>query len=297
MRPVTLSIPLLVLALSSPAGGPELWQHFGRLPAAQRPRQRDLPGCPGRAISGRLQPAAPGPRDRRAAAGHARRSARRPGATGSEWPHRGHVPGHVQHAHPLAGVHAGLQCRSAALERRDLVPGSSGRSSGRGDEQSERSLLDAVVPEAANRPAIAASQVQVVWFLQANAGPSGPFPQQPQMLQGQLTAIMGILKSAYPNVAMVYAGTRIYAGYATTMLNPEPHAYETGFAFKWMIENQINGQPALNWNPSQGPVQAPWIAWGPYMWGRRAHSAQRRADLGVRGPSTPTARTPRPRAP
>jgi hypothetical protein len=123
-----------------------------------------------------------------------------------------------------------------------------------------------VLPQKLQQAGVAAPEVQVVWFLQANAGPNGPFPQQPQALKGQLTAIMGILKNRLPNVAMVFAGTRIYAGYATTPLNPEPHAYETGFAFKWMIEDQINGLPALNWDPSQGTVRAPWIAWGPYMW-------------------------------
>jgi len=27
-----------------------------------------------------------------------------------------------------------------------------------------------------------------------------------------------------------------------------------------------NGDPGLNYNPSKGPVVAPWIAWGPYFW-------------------------------
>ncbi len=60
--------------------------------------------------------------------------------------------------------------------------------------------------------------------------------------------------------------SRIYAGYATTALNPEPWAYESGFAVKWTVEAQIGGSPALNFDALAGPVEAPWIAWGPYTW-------------------------------
>ena len=32
------------------------------------------------------------------------------------------------------------------------------------------------------------------------------------------------------------------------------------------IEQQINGDPELNYDPSRGPVKVPWISWGPYLW-------------------------------
>jgi|SRR5450432_2087300 hypothetical protein len=48
--------------------------------------------------------------------------------------------------------------------------------------------------------------------------------------------------------------------------NPEPYAYEGGFSVKWLIADQIAGKPELNYNPARGPVRAPWIAWGPYVW-------------------------------
>ena len=49
-------------------------------------------------------------------------------------------------------------------------------------------------------------------------------------------------------------------------LSPEPTAFETGFSVKWMIEKQINGDPNLNFDPNSGPVVAPYLSWGPYLW-------------------------------
>ena len=33
-----------------------------------------------------------------------------------------------------------------------------------------------------------------------------------------------------------------------------------------VIADQINGQANLNYNPSNGPVMAPWLSWGTYDW-------------------------------
>jgi hypothetical protein len=46
----------------------------------------------------------------------------------------------------------------------------------------------------------------------------------------------------------------------------EPDAYETAFADKWAIQDQINGDPNLNYNPANDPVLAPWLGWGDYYW-------------------------------
>jgi len=35
---------------------------------------------------------------------------------------------------------------------------------------------------------------------------------------------------------------------------------------KWAIGDQIGGVGNLNFNPALGPVQAPWMGWGPYFW-------------------------------
>lgn len=111
------------------------------------------------------------------------------------------------------------------------------------------------------------AQVQVVWLKEARSGiKNEPFPQEPQVLQAQLQTIVQEIQARYPNVKIVYLSSRIYGGYATGPLNPEPIAYHSGFAVKWLIEAQINGEPQLNYDPAQGNVTSPWLAWGPYLW-------------------------------
>jgi len=70
----------------------------------------------------------------------------------------------------------------------------------------------------------------------------------------------------FPNLKVTYLSNRTYAGYASSPLNPEPHAYENGFAVKWVISDQLAGKPELNYDPAKGPVRAPWVEWGPYLW-------------------------------
>ncbi|MGH8471071.1 MAG: hypothetical protein ACREVJ_01090 [Gammaproteobacteria bacterium] len=110
------------------------------------------------------------------------------------------------------------------------------------------------------------AQVAVAWVKQANAYPTGQFPADAQRLQGDLTAIAQILTDRFPNIHLAYFSSRIYAGYSTTDKNPEPYAYQSGFAVKWLVEEQINGSAALNFDPQLGVVEAPWLAWGPYLW-------------------------------
>jgi hypothetical protein len=113
---------------------------------------------------------------------------------------------------------------------------------------------------------VTANQVQVIWLKEANSGPTGGFPAATLSLRDDLRNVCQVLKAKYPNVQLCYLTSRIYAGYATGVLNPEPYAYESGFAVKWLIDEQITGSPALNADPNAGPVLSPWIAWGPYLW-------------------------------
>ena len=110
------------------------------------------------------------------------------------------------------------------------------------------------------------AQVQIAWVKEANAGPTDAFPTHALTLKSQYALIAQILRTRFPNIRIAYYSSRIYAGYATTTLNPEPYAYESGFAVKWMIEEQINGSADLNFDPARGAVKAPWLAWGPYLW-------------------------------
>jgi hypothetical protein len=112
-----------------------------------------------------------------------------------------------------------------------------------------------VVDQRLSQAGVSNRQVQAVWLKEAIAGVNETFPLDAQRLQTDLDAIVQILMQRYPSLQIVYLSSRIYAGYATTGLNPEPFSYQSGFAVKWLIEDRINGR-----------ARGPWLAWGPYLW-------------------------------
>ncbi len=101
-----------------------------------------------------------------------------------------------------------------------------------------------------------AQQVQVVWLKEAIARPTEEFPADARRLQADLHAIVDVLRGRFANLRLVYTSSRTYAGYATTQLNPEPYAYQSGFAVKWLVRERID-------NKLRG---RPWLGWGPYLW-------------------------------
>lgn len=109
---------------------------------------------------------------------------------------------------------------------------------------------------------VTGAQVQAVWIKLAESNPSAAFPADAQQLQSDLVTVVRQARARFPNLKIAYLSSRIYAGYADTPLNPEPYAYQTGFAVKWLIEQQINGDSKLD----VASGQAPWLAWGPYLW-------------------------------
>ena len=65
--------------------------------------------------------------------------------------------------------------------------------------------------------------------------------------------------------------SRIYGGYATTGLNPEPYAYESGFAVKWLIQAQIDqtrtGGTMIDQRAGDLHYDhTPWLSWAAYLW-------------------------------
>lgn len=118
------------------------------------------------------------------------------------------------------------------------------------------------------------AQVQAVWIKQADAGPRQGFPKYAQTLQEELARIVQLLSRRFPNTRLVYLSSRTYGGYAKTPLNPEPYAFESGYSVKWLIEEQLKGS-SLNYDAAKGPVTAPWLSWGPYLW---ANGTTKRAD-------------------
>ncbi|MBI4618474.1 MAG: PKD domain-containing protein [Planctomycetes bacterium] len=118
-------------------------------------------------------------------------------------------------------------------------------------------------------------QVQVVWMKLAESQPyrSGAFPAHAQALQASLEQVARNLRARFPNLAVIYCSSRTRAWTtgqpgdgALPNMNPEPYAYESGFAVRWMIEDQMLGRGDLNFDPALGPVVAPWLTWGPYLW-------------------------------
>ena len=76
-----------------------------------------------------------------------------------------------------------------------------------------------------SQPKLIGIQIGAVSFIDEGVEPVLDILQQ----QGN---IMRALKVRYPNIKVVFLASRIYAGYASTMLNPEPYAYESGFGVK-----------------------------------------------------------------
>lgn len=115
---------------------------------------------------------------------------------------------------------------------------------------------------------VTAKQVQVVWLKQAQQLPAqlGEFPKHAEELKGDIIKDIQQVKAHYPNVRVLYLSSRIYAGYATSPLNPEPYAYEGGFVVRWIIQDQIKGDKAMNYDAAKGEVKAPLVLWGPYLW-------------------------------
>lgn len=114
---------------------------------------------------------------------------------------------------------------------------------------------------------VSPAQVQVAWVKLANKGPRGSLTEHGKKLQADALAVLQNAKRRFPNLQIAYLSSRIYGGYSTGALNPEPYAYESAFAVRWLIQDQIAGQAALQWTPSdQEPAKVPLLLWGPYLW-------------------------------
>ncbi len=139
----------------------------------------------------------------------------------------------------------------------------------------------------AGRPCLTEKQVQALWIKSANPGPGaqGYRPlcdaSKPDCVnddhteairfERQLGQTIRAARQRYPNLKQIFVSSRTYAGYAKRPSNPEPFAYEYGFAVKWLIEAQIQQVRTGKVDPVAGDLSirggvAPWVAWGPYLW-------------------------------
>ncbi|HEY1676138.1 MAG TPA: choice-of-anchor D domain-containing protein [Candidatus Sulfotelmatobacter sp.] len=112
---------------------------------------------------------------------------------------------------------------------------------------------------------VTANQVVAAWVNDVDAQGN---PPKITSLQSELGSMMRNMLVLFPNLKIVYLSSVNYTGYSNGVVQEyvEPYAYEAGFGVKLAVQDQLNGVNNLNFDPSQGPVVAPWMKWGPYYW-------------------------------
>jgi hypothetical protein len=116
---------------------------------------------------------------------------------------------------------------------------------------------------------VSPQQVQAVWMKHVEAGAAalGEFPAHAKALEADLASILNVARHHLPNLRIALLSSRTYGGWASpTAGSPEPYAYESAFAVRWLLQRQIQGDPQLNYDSSRGDVRAPIAVWGPYLW-------------------------------
>lgn len=115
----------------------------------------------------------------------------------------------------------------------------------------------------------------VVWVQLANnmqqlPGPALPDPNaDAYRMVEQFGDMLRKMSVEMPNVRQVFFSPRRHAECASpSSVNPEPYAYETGWAIKWLIGAQITQRASNQVDPRAGDLlgAVPWIDWGPYLW-------------------------------
>ncbi len=123
------------------------------------------------------------------------------------------------------------------------------------------------VPQMLADAGVTPEQVQVVWVMTPDRqNDPAPFPDFAETSSEKTAQLLVDLVERFPNLRLAYLSSSEYRGYATDYWGEEPVAYEHGFAVKWVIERQIEGDVDLNADPAVGPRMAPWLSWGPYTW-------------------------------
>jgi hypothetical protein len=124
----------------------------------------------------------------------------------------------------------------------------------------------AIVRDRLQAKGITPEQVQIVWMKHAVAAPA-VYPNHVGWLKRYLNEVQQILRTDFPNLRLIYVSSRIYAGYASTSLNPEPYAYESAFAVRDFLRDQhINEWHLFGSNYRPWRPHDPVALWGPYLW-------------------------------
>jgi Putative Ig domain len=117
---------------------------------------------------------------------------------------------------------------------------------------------------------VTANQVVAVWIEDTDSIKTGSFPADMTTMQAEYETLAQDVLKNFPNVKLMYWSSRVYGGYSNGLVNPddpEPYAFEAGYAVKNAIADQINGAANLcdGYNGCT-PIKAPWMSWGPYYW-------------------------------
>jgi hypothetical protein len=117
---------------------------------------------------------------------------------------------------------------------------------------------------------VSANQVVAVWIEDTDSIKTGSFPADMTTMQAEYETLAQDVLKNFPNVKLMYWSSRVYGGYSNGLVNPddpEPYAFEAGYAVKNAIADQINGAANLcdGYNGCT-PIKAPWMSWGPYYW-------------------------------
>ena len=190
------------------------------------------------------------------------------------------------------------------------LPGGNG---GTGDP-GPNSIFYRSLDHALSEQGVTPRQVQIVWLSMPVSGTSWglnlppearTFPADAQQSKHAWKEIVHAIHIRYPNVKIIYSSTKGAMYMSARTENPEfvggpiePWNHDAAWGVKWVIEDQINGAPDLNYDPARGPVNAPWLSWGPYFWSYPDGDAPtlRRIRLDPRrcgpGPLAPVAQRP-----
>lgn len=136
-------------------------------------------------------------------------------------------------------------------------------------------------------------QVQIAWIETDNTQTGDTtFPQAPQMLGEEFKTLLTTMKQLYPNLQLCYMTARAYSGYADPAIGSSvgkgllfPRDYLNGWAIKWLVEKQINGDTGYEFEGVSAPL--PFVTWGTYHWAdgsvQRNDGLQWLCDLDIGG--------------
>lgn len=123
------------------------------------------------------------------------------------------------------------------------------------------------VPTAMLNSGVDPNQVQVGWLMSGTQYATGyAWPANVTYIKGLLVSCVQNAKAFFPNLKLLYITLPHYEGYKQAPPAIEPETYQSAWAFKELIADQIAGSAALNFASPANPILAPWLSWGGYIW-------------------------------